>query len=251
MIDSFHQQLNSIKPSIQFTVEIEYNGCLPFLDILITRDSNGSLSTAVYRKQTHTNQYLQFSSHHPFSHKLSVGRSLFSRAYMHSSSLVQQVEEESIIFQALLKNGYPSNFIKRCQKQLTSKPKPPITSEQKTTRIPIPYVQGQSESIKRVLSPLRPQNTLRKILSRPKDTIPTTMKSGVVYHISCQDCAASYIGQTGRNLSQHITEYRRAVKKMDTFFSAMSVHVCQTGHSINWENPSILAHHPFLWQSHS
>ena len=110
------------------------------------------------------------------------------------------------------------------------------------------------ESIRRILSLLgiettfRPQNTLRKILSRPKDTIPTTNKSGVVYQISCQDCEASYIGQTGRNLSQRITEHRRAVQKLDTFSSAMSEHVCQTGHSINWDNPSILAHHPFLWQ---
>ena len=38
--------------------------------------------------------------------------------------------------------------------------------------------------------------------------------------------SASYIGQTGRNLSQCITEHRRAVKKMDTFSSAMSEHVC-------------------------
>ena len=74
------------------------------------------------------------------------------------------------------------------------------------------------------------------------------MKSGVVYQIFCKDCAASYIGQTCRNLSQRITEHRRAVKKMDTFSSAMSEHVCQTGHSINWDNLSILAHHPFLWQ---
>ena len=116
LVDSFHQHLNSIEPSIQFMVEIENNGCLPFLDILITRNSDGSLSTSVYQKQTHTNQYLQFLSHHPSSHKLSVGRSLFSRAYTHSSSLVQRVEEESIVFQALLKNGYSTNFIKRCQK---------------------------------------------------------------------------------------------------------------------------------------
>ena len=106
LVDSFHQHLNFIEPSIQFMVEIKNNGYLPFLDILITRDSDGSLSTAVYRKQIHTNKYIQFSSHHLSSHKLSVGRSLFSRAYRYSSSLVQQVEEESIIFQALLKNGY-------------------------------------------------------------------------------------------------------------------------------------------------
>ena len=222
------------------------------MDILITRDNDGFLSTAVYRKQTHTNQYFQFSSHHPSSNKLFVGRSLFSRAHTHSSSLVQRVEEESIIFQALLKNGYPTNFIKRCQKRSTSKPKPPIASDQKKPRITIPYIQGQSESIRRILSPLVIEvfclatKHLKKILSRPKDTIPTTMKFGEVYQISCQDCIASYIGQTDRNLSQRITEHRRAVKKLDIFLSTMSEHVCQTCLSINWDNPSILAHHSFV-----
>ena len=50
---------------------------------------------------------------HLNSIELSVGRSLFSRALTHSSSLIQQVEEESLIFQALQKNGYPINFIKK------------------------------------------------------------------------------------------------------------------------------------------
>ena len=66
--------------------------------------------------------------------------------------------------------------------------------------------------------------------------------------ISCQDCKVSYIGQTGRNLSQRITEHRRALRKLDTLSSAVSEHVCQTGQSINWNNLSVLAHHPFLWQ---
>ena len=62
LVDSFHRHLNTIEPLIQFMVETENNGCLPFLDILITRDSDESLSTAVYRKQTLTNQYLYCTS---------------------------------------------------------------------------------------------------------------------------------------------------------------------------------------------
>ena len=42
-------------------------------------------------------------------------------------------------------------------------------------------------------------------------------------------------------LFQRLKEDQRAVKKMDTFSSAMSEHVCQTGLKINWENPTILA----------
>ena len=124
------------------------------------------------------------------------------------------------------------NFIKRCQKQLTLKPKAPIA------RINISYVQGQSESIRRILFPLgikivfRPQSTLRKILSRPQDTIPTIMKSGIVYQISCQDYEVSYIGQTGRNLSQHITEHRRAVRKLDTLLQCC-VRTCLPNRSLH------------------
>ena len=68
-LTSLHEHLNSIDEHIQFTVEKEENGCLPFLDSLLTRESDGSISTSVYRKKTHTDQYLQFSSHHPLAHK--------------------------------------------------------------------------------------------------------------------------------------------------------------------------------------
>ena len=260
MVESFHKHLNSIEPSIQFTVETENNGQLAFLDINISRHSDGSLSTSVYCKKTHTDQYLQFSSHHSSSHKQSVGRTLFSRASTHSSSLVQLPEEESHIYEALKSNGYPKNFIRRCKNKETSKKqRPPLSitnifDQDRTTIVTIPYIQGQSEAIKRILSPLgiltvfRPLTTLRKILSKPKDKIPALTKSGVLYEVSCQECNATYIGQTGRNLSQRLKEHQRAVKKMDTFSSAMSEHVCHTGHKINWENPTILAHHPFLWQ---
>ena len=79
-VDSLHQHLNSVDPNIQFTVEKEKDGQLAFLDILLSRDSEGSISTSVYRKPTHTDQYLNFQSHHPVAHKRSVVRTLMSRA---------------------------------------------------------------------------------------------------------------------------------------------------------------------------
>ena len=79
-VPSFLNHLNNVNKHIQFTVEEEENGVLPFLDVLLTRDIDGTIETSVYRKQTHTDRYLDFSSHHPLSHKKSVVTSLLSRA---------------------------------------------------------------------------------------------------------------------------------------------------------------------------
>ena len=79
-IDILLQHLNSIEPSTQFLVERENNGKLAFLYTHVRRNINGRLETDVYRKPTHTDKYLSFYSHHPRSHKKSVGRTLFQGA---------------------------------------------------------------------------------------------------------------------------------------------------------------------------
>ena len=45
--------MNSLHASIKFTTEMERNGKLPFLDILIERKS-GHYETGIYRKPTDT-----------------------------------------------------------------------------------------------------------------------------------------------------------------------------------------------------
>ncbi|XP_021934007.1 uncharacterized protein LOC110836758 isoform X2 [Zootermopsis nevadensis] len=58
----FLNHLNSIHKSIQFTMETEKDGHLPFLDIDIHRKPDGSLGHKVYRKPTHTDLYLNSNS---------------------------------------------------------------------------------------------------------------------------------------------------------------------------------------------
>ena len=68
--ESFLQHLNSIDDHIQFTSEDQRpDGSMPFLDILVIPEQDGSLSTTVYRKPTHTDLYLQWDSHHTVSAK--------------------------------------------------------------------------------------------------------------------------------------------------------------------------------------
>ena len=61
-------------------MEGESNGELAFLDTLL-KQNNGEISVLVYRKPTHTDQYLHYSSHHQTSCKESVVSSLFNIAY--------------------------------------------------------------------------------------------------------------------------------------------------------------------------
>ena len=48
---------------------------------------------------------------------------------------------------------------------------------------------------------------------KPKDPVPPDRRKGVVYKVSCKDCSYSYIGQTGRSLSDCIKEHKRAVSR--------------------------------------
>ena len=49
-LDLFFNHINSQSLTIKFTKEQEVDGCLPFLDILISKNSDGSLSHRVFRK---------------------------------------------------------------------------------------------------------------------------------------------------------------------------------------------------------
>ena len=72
--------INSQDPHIQFTVEPTQQGSLPFLDTLVTIEPNNTFSTTVYRKPTHTDQYLHWDSNHHITAKQSVYNTLAHRA---------------------------------------------------------------------------------------------------------------------------------------------------------------------------
>ena len=94
--EEFLTHLNSVDKNIQFIAEEPGpEGSLPFLDLLITPDNEGRLNTIVYRKPTHTDQYLHWDSLHPISSKYSVVGTLHHRARTVCSNkqLLQQEED--------------------------------------------------------------------------------------------------------------------------------------------------------------
>ena len=71
-IANFTDHLNSLDNNIKFTVKIEENNCIPFLDMLISPNNVGEINFNVYRKPTHSGKYLDFKSNNPIAHKNSV-----------------------------------------------------------------------------------------------------------------------------------------------------------------------------------
>ena len=83
-----------------------------------------------------------------------------------------------------------------------------------TTTANIPYIKDISENISRILQPFnlrvahKPITTLRQSLTNVKDKDELKNRQGAVYKINCSDCHASYIGETGRNLTTRLTELK-------------------------------------------
>ena len=75
-----------------------------------------------------------------------------------------------------------------------------------------------SETVARILQPYnkrvahKPITTLRRLLTNVKDKDKPQDRQGAVYKIKYCDCQASYIGETGRNLSTRLTEHKRATR---------------------------------------
>ena len=66
---------NNCHTTIKFTVEVEDNSTIPFLEILIKRHSH-TFSTYIYRKKTFTRLYTKWDSFAPTKYKVNLIRTL-------------------------------------------------------------------------------------------------------------------------------------------------------------------------------
>ena len=90
-VNEFLTHLNSLRENIQFTMELEEDGKLPFLDVMVRRQPQ-QLSTTVYRKPTHTDHYLNFKSNHHPRIKAGIVKCLAHRARTFCS--IDKIETE-------------------------------------------------------------------------------------------------------------------------------------------------------------
>ncbi len=111
-----------------------------------------------------------------------------------------QANEREYVLNILRENNYPKDFLKNCLNPSACRNQ--NNSEDDTSikgYAVVPYIQGVTEPIKRILSncnikvALIPCLTLGHIFAKPKDPIPTNQKTHAVYSIPCNDCEKEYL----------------------------------------------------------
>ncbi|KAK5647713.1 hypothetical protein RI129_002605 [Pyrocoelia pectoralis] len=242
-LDEFLQHLNNIHPNIKFTMETESNNELSFLDTLIRKRVDGKFNFSLYRKPTHSNRYLNASSHHHPSQLNAVIKSLIIRSLRLTDDDSRE-EELTNIKMALQQNGYSSNQINKIIKDCNNFTKKPTTENELKKPLILPYIKGVTDVIAKKFPNdkfrkiFKPFITIQQLLRNAKDHIPGENQG--IYEIPCSGCCRSYIGQTNRRLNIRAQEHNLAIKQFNTS-SSLACHRMDTGHQINTSNIKLLA----------
>ena len=254
-LPSMLEHLNKQNAAITFTMEVEKDGKLPFLDGEIERE-NARLNLSVYRKPTHSGRYLNFNSHHPISAKCSTADALFDRAELITTDATQKDEEFRKVTQELLANDYPSRFVAsrldraKNRKQQAPSPTSSRRQQERITTVVMPFVDDVTQPLQRVLKPLN-----IRVVGKPatwkwclqhllKNSSNRDEEPGVVYRLICNDCDQTYIGETGRTASTRAKEHASYVRNGRFDMSAAADHAIINQHSLSFKTVQIVDHEP-------
>ena len=255
-IDNILQFFNTNNFNIKFTLEKEIEQTINFLDISITRKQDQKLSLNWYRKPTWSGRYLNFFSHHPLRYKKSVVNNLVDRAILLSDKEFH-TDNLNLIKNVLQENCYPLTFVQEIVdlRLQTLERKSLLGNNQVVADrdiqpfISIPYIEGLSEKISRILGnyniniAFKNHKSLKMIFKPTKDRLKKEQLSNIVYSIPCKDnnCKAVYIGQTKRFLQTRIKEHKNNIREPPTKQNALTKHTIEKDHFFDFDRTKILS----------
>ena len=251
----FHSEILFVKDSLLSCLEEEQDNKLSFLDVLLTRTTDGSIVTSIYRKPTFSGLYMKWDSFVPKSYKKGLVNCLVFRAWKLCSSYVLFHSEILFVKELLMSNGYPANFIDSIVHRFLSKQFSntdviqPYGPHKRRVYLCLPYV-GElatnkfARQIRRLIAKIAPCVELRLVfraaqklscLTRLKSKLNVLSRSGVVYQISCTQCEAYYVGKTKRRLEQRVQEHSQQG------YSSLYKHSSDLCHQIDYSNPAVIS----------
>lgn len=240
VFNSFHERL-------QFTVEMEVNGELKFLDTIV-RKKNERILTEWFPKDP-DGRYLDYKSVSPFAHKKNTVVALVDRALKLTDADFRQ-KTLNTVKSIMEKNSYPSRLINNVIKQRLHKMYNTLENEEKQSTnkfVTIPYVKGLGEKLCRYLRQykinvaFKPMDKVKdKLFTKTKDKIPKENNTNVVYKINCGQCAKSYIGETSQFLHKRLEQHKYNIKSKNIGGTGLAQHTIETGHAFKFDRAEII-----------
>jgi len=255
-LNNLFKKFNSFHHRLQFTMEIEQDDKLNFLDLTIIKQNN-ILIFDWFRKPTFSGRFLNFYSHHPYTHKRGTMYSLIDRVLRLSHPKFHHNNFDHVI-KILLDNGYPLHLIfstirRRLQTTSHAHKTVPKEKEERPSHsyFTMPYVSFISKKFIQFFRNITfcklaftCYNKLNKFIKVHKDVHPVSLRSNVVYQINCTDCDASYVGQTKRTLNTRVNEHRNHIRRNSTQLSVITDHRLQFKHEFDWDNVRVVDQEP-------
>ena len=232
LIQSKLQEINDLHGNLKFTFEMEKDGKLPFLDMMILHSGN-RLESMWYCKPSDTGLVLNYHALAPNKYKRSVVEGFVYRIFRSCSSWHYFHESLQIAKQSLNKNQYPESFYdpiieKTLEKLTTLKENNPqeqvmAPHQQLNNTSHLVFIQYRGAPSQAFLKKLKnsgarvqPVITMRKMkttLPSLKAPVPIHLQSRVVYRITCPSCSACYVGQTARHVCTRFGEHKTKTKQ--------------------------------------
>lgn len=266
IVEETLEMFNAVNTKIQFTMELESDRQIPYLDLKLTRENDGTISTEFYQKPCASGRILNFYSNHSTALKINTAIGLIKRIYTFSASKCETVKHQ-IAVDILRKNNFPKTLIHKLICEYKNKDlSPPInhpeaspsttTTTATTTTITtaIRYVRGLTENICRKIKAHNeklkistpPERSLRCFFSKQKDKTPDGKLSKLIYMIRCLFCPKLYFGMTWKQyfdtrLLQHERQQNRTLRG-ETFNNktAITDHISKEQHRFNFSQAQII-----------
>ena len=225
-VDGILARVNALHPNLEFTIETEDGGSIPFLDMLITR-SDQRLHSDWYTKPTDTGLCLSYHACAPTRFKRNTVEGMVHRIHHASSTWAafhRGLEKAKVIWE---RNQYPPAFYNPLVRKVIAKiinERPdqaeqarsrPIVSEKRVKSCLILQYRGKvSDKMSRKVKGISQDINIVFTTCKMKSALPSLKAkvskdycSRVVYKITCTSCSACYVGQTSRHLKTRVTEH--------------------------------------------
>jgi hypothetical protein len=237
-IEDVLNEFNKLQKKIQFTLEIESNNILNYLDIsIIRKDKN--LEFGIYRKPTTTSTVIHASSCHPTERKKMALNYLLNRVNKYPLSEQNKQTELKIIKQIAHENGYSNSILRQKQRttlNITENTDNTTTKNNKKWST-FTYTGKETRYITKLFKDtginiaFKTNNTLSRFTkTKPPIKHNNKYNSPGIYKLKCKDCPPQYIGKTGRSFNVRFKEHIRAIK-YNRETSGYAKHILRSGHS--------------------